>query len=156
MYVWWMLRDMVGDTALKRALAAYHADQDKESSYVQHLLEAQTHRDLEWFFDDWVYRDHGLPDFRVESAYPRAKVDGGYITTITIENLGDAGAEVPVTLRMEGGEVSKRLEVRAKSKAAVRIEAPTAPQEVVVNDGSIPEGDLSNNVFKVPPPDATK
>jgi hypothetical protein len=156
MYVWWMLRDMVGDTALKKALAAYHSDQDMESSYVQHLVEAQTHRDLEWFFDDWVYRDRGLPDFRVESAYPRAKVDSGYITTITIENLGDAGAEVPVTLRMEGGEVTKRLEVHAKSKAAVRIEAATAPLEVVVNDGSVPESDVSNNVFKVPSPDAAK
>ena len=154
MDVWWMLRDMVGDSALKKALAAYHSDQDNESAYVQHLIEAQTHRDLEWFFDDWVYRDRGLPDFRVESVYPRAKVDGGYIVTITIENLGDAGAEVPVILRMEGGDVTKRLEVRAKSKAAVRIEAASMPQEVVVNDGSVPERDVSNNVFKVPLLDA--
>ena len=112
MYVWWMLRDMVGDATLKKALSAYHSDQDKESSYVQHLIEAQTHRDLEWFFDDWVYRDRGLPDFRVETAYPRARVDGGSILTVTINNLGDAGAEVPVTLRMEDGEVTKRVEVQ--------------------------------------------
>jgi hypothetical protein len=156
MYVWWMLRDMIGDPALKKVLGAYHGDQDKESAYLQHLIEAQTHRDLEWFFDDWVYRDHGLPDFRVESAYPRATVNGGYIVTVTIENLGDAGAEVPVTLRMADGEVTKRLEVHAKSKAAVRIEAATTPQEVVVNDGSVPESDVSNNTFKVPPPDAAK
>jgi len=156
MYVWWMLRDMIGDAALKKALAAYHPDQDKESSYVQHLIEAQTHRDLEWFFDDWVYRDRGLPDFRVESAYPRATVNGGSIVTVTIENLGDAGAEVPVTLRMQDGEVTKRLEVRANSKAAVRIEVATTPLEVVVNDGSVPESDVSNNVFKVPPPDPAK
>jgi hypothetical protein len=156
LYVWWMLRDMIGDVALKKALAAYHSDQDKGSAYLQHLIEAQTHRDLEWFFDDWVYRDRGLPDFRVESAYPRATVNGGYIVTITIENLGDAAAEVPVTLRMASGEVTKRLEVHAKSKAAVRIEAASTPQEVVVNDGSVPESDLSNNVFKVPPADAGK
>jgi hypothetical protein len=156
MYVWWMLRDLVGDAALKKALAAYRWDQDKEGTYMQHLLEEQNKRDLEWFFDDWVYRDRGLPDFRVESAYPRATVNGGYIVTVTIENLGDAGAEVSVTLRMAGGEVTKRLEVHAKSKAAVRIEAATTPQEVVVNDGSVPESDMSNNVFKVPPPDAAK
>jgi hypothetical protein len=156
MYVWWMLRDMIGDAALKKALATYHADQDNQSAYLQHLIEAQTHRDLQWFFDDWVYRDRGLPDFRVGSAYSRAKVDGGFIVTVTIENLGDAGAEVPVTLRMEGGEVSKRLEVHAKSKAAVRIEASSTPLEVRVNDGSVPESDVSNNIFKVPPPDAVK
>jgi hypothetical protein len=156
MYVWWMLRDMVGDAALKKALAAYHPDQDKEAAYLQHLVEAQTHRDLEWFFDDWVYRDRGLPDFRVESVYPRPKVDGGSILTVTIENVGDAGAEVPVILRMEDGEIIRRLEVRAKSKAAVRVDVATLPLEVVVNDGSVPESDLSNNVFKVQPPDAAK
>jgi hypothetical protein len=97
-----------------------------------------------------------LPDFRVDSVYARPIVNGGYIVTIAIENLGNAGAEVPVTLRMEDGEVTKRLEVHAKSKAAVRIEAPTTPLEVVVNDGSVPESDMSNNVFKVPPPEAAK
>jgi hypothetical protein len=156
MYVWWMLRDMIGDAPLKKALAAYHSDQDKESAYLQHLIEAQAHRDLEWFFDDWVYRDRGLPDFRVVGAYPRAKVEGGSVVTITIENLGDAGAEVPVVLRMEDGEVSKRVEVRAKSKAAVRMDANSTPLEVVVNDGSVPERSVSNNVFKVPPADAAK
>jgi hypothetical protein len=156
MYVWWMLRDMVSDAALKKALSAYHSDQDKESSYVQHLIEAQTHRDLEWFFDDWVYRDRGLPDFRIESAYPRARVDGGSTLTVTINNLGDAGAEVPVTLRMEDGEATKRVEVHAKSKAAVRFEINSSPREIVVNDGSVPESDTSNNIFKVPPSDAAK
>jgi hypothetical protein len=156
LYVWWMLRDMIGDAPLKKALAAYHSDQDRESAYLQHLIEAQTHRDLEWFFDDWVYRDRGLPDFRVESAYPRVRIDGGYTVTIMIENLGDAGAEVPVTLRTQGREVTRRVEVHAKSKAVVRIETISTPQEVVVNDGSVLEGDLSNNVFKIPPPEASK
>ena len=63
---------------------------------------------------------------------------------------------MPVTLRMESGDVTKRLEVHAKSKATVRIEAATTPLEVVVNDGSVPESDVSNNVFKIPPPDAAK
>jgi hypothetical protein len=128
MYVWWMLGNMVGEPALKKALAAYHPDQDKEPAYVQHLIETQTHRDLEWFFDDWVYRDRGLPDFHIESAYPRATVNGGYVVTVTVENVGEAGAEVPVRLRVADGEVVKRLEVRAKSKASVRIEALTAPE----------------------------
>lgn len=149
MYVWWMLRDMVGEAALKKALAAYRADEDKEPAYMQHLIEAQSKRDLEWFFDDWVYRDRGLPDFRVESAYPRSTVDGGYVVTVTVENLGDAGAEVPVTLRVEGGEVTKRLEVRAKSKGVVRTEAASTPQEIIVNDGSVPESDMSNNTYKI-------
>jgi hypothetical protein len=148
-YVWWMLRDMIGETALKKALAAYHPEQDKEPSYMQHLMETQAKRDLEWFFDDWVYRDRGLPDFHVQSVYPRPIVGGGFVVTVTIENLGNAAAEVPVTLRMEGGEATKRVQVPANSTATVRIEAASAPQEVIVNDGSVPESNMSNNRFTI-------
>jgi hypothetical protein len=152
MCVWWLLRDMVGQEKLKQALAEYRPDQDKEPSYVQHLIEAQSKRDLEWFFDDWVYRERGLPEFRVESAYPRATVGGGYIVTVTVQNSGEAGAEVPVFLRMEDGELTKRIEVRAKSSASIRMEAASLPQEVVVNDGSVPESDMENNRLAIQKP----
>jgi hypothetical protein len=149
MYVWWMLRDMIGDAAFRKVLAAYRGDEDKDPAYVQHLAAMQTQRDLEWFFDDWVYRDRGLPDFRVESVFPRKTVNGGYVVTVTVENLGAAGAEVPVTLKVKGGEATRRLEVRAKAKNSIRIETPSAPQEIIINDGSVPESDVSNNTFKV-------
>src|SRR2546430_616345 len=149
MYIWWMLRDMVGEPALKKALAAYHPEQDKEPSYMQHLIEAQAKRDLEWFFDDWVYRDRGLPAFRVQSAYPLPLVGGGVVGAIMTAKLGKAGAAGPTTLRMEGGEVTKRVQVRANSTGTVRIEAPSAPQEVIVNDGSVPESNTSNNRFTI-------
>jgi hypothetical protein len=155
MYVWWMLRDMLANPSLG-FLLNYRATEDKDGNYLQRVIEKESQRDLQWFFDDWVYRDRGLPDFRVDSVYPRPIVDGGYMVTVTIENLGDAGAEVPVSLRMESGEVIKRLEVRAKSKAAVRVQTASIPLEVVVNDGSVPESDMSNNVFKVPPSEAAK
>ena len=43
----------------------------------------------------------------------------------------------------------RRLEVRAKNKAVIRVELPAAPQEIVVNDGSVPESNMTNNVFKI-------
>jgi hypothetical protein len=149
MYVWWMLRDMLGDPALKKALATYHPEQDQEPSYMPRLIQAQTKRDLEWFFDDWVYRDRGLPDFKVESAFSRTTMNNAHLLTITVENLGAAGAEVPLTVRFAGGEIGQRLEVRAKSKAVTRVEVPAAPFEIVLNDGSVPESDVSNNTFKI-------
>ena len=72
MYVWWMLRDMIGDAALKKALAAYHPDQDKESAYLQHLIEAQTQRDLEWFFETGCIMTGACPIF-VSSPLIRAR-----------------------------------------------------------------------------------
>ena len=154
MYVWWMLRDMLGDTELKKALAAYRAEQDQDPAYIQHLLEKQSKRDLEWFFDGWVYRDKGLPDFQVEAAVPRPVLGGAYVVTVTVQNLGSAGAEVPVRVVGEGGEVVKRLQVPANTKASIRIEVPSIPQEVVVNDGSVPETDFGNNSMKIPVPKA--
>jgi hypothetical protein len=152
MCVWWMLRDMVGDAALKKALAAYRPELDKDPSYMPRLIASQTQRDLEWFFDDWVYRDRGLPDFKVGSAFPRKAMNNSFLLVVTVENLGSAGAEVPLTVSFSGGQVTKRLEVRAKDKATIRIETPAAPQEVVVNDGSVPESSAARHTYRVEAP----
>jgi len=152
MWVWWMLHDMVGDVGMNLVLFQYVASQDKDPSYMKKLLEKPAQRDLEWFFDDWVYRDRGLPDFKVESAFARKTLTNSYMLTITLDNLGTAGAEVPVIIKSAGGEVTRRIEVRAKSKATVRVETPAVPQEIRVNDGSVPESDVTNNTFKVEPP----
>jgi hypothetical protein len=148
-YVWWMLRDMIGEAALKKTLATYHAEQDTDPAYLQKLIGLQTHRDLQWFFDDWVYHDRGLPDFRVASVYTSQLPSNGYLVTVTIENLGAAGAEVPVTLQIAGGSATQRLKVLGKSKNSIRFEVPSAPQQVTVNDGSVPESDMSNNTYVI-------
>lgn len=152
MCVWWMLRDMIGAASLQIALSSYQPPEDNDPAYMPKLIAAHTQRDLAWFFDDWVYRDRGLPDFKVESAFAARTPTQSFLLTITLDNLGTAGAEVPVAIKFAGGEMSKRIEVRAKSKATFRVETPAAPQEILVNDGSVPESDVSNNVFKVEPP----
>jgi hypothetical protein len=45
--------------------------------------------------------------------------------------------------------------VRGKSNGVIRVEVPKPPEEIVVNDGSVPESDTTNNVFKIEG-DATK
>jgi hypothetical protein len=65
MYVWLMLRQMIGDGALQTALHNYKAGDDHSPNYIEKRIEAEAHRDLQWFFDDWVYQDRGLPDFRI-------------------------------------------------------------------------------------------
>ncbi len=149
-YVWWMLRDMVGEDAMKQAIHNYRAPDDSDPKYVQKLVEAAAKRDLGWFFDDWVYNDRGVPDFRVQAVHPWKNDSGVQIVTVTLENLGAAGAEVPFTVQCEGGEVRQKLEVRAKSTATTRVTVACGmPTEIVVNDGSVPESDLTNNVFRV-------
>jgi hypothetical protein len=148
MCVWWMLRDMIGEQAFKKVLSSYRPEEDKDPSYMPKLIAAQTPRDLQWFFEDWVYHDRGLPDFKVESAFSRKTADV-YLLTVTVDNLGVAGAEVPVSVKFAGGETTKRIEVHGKNKGVIRVEVPGTPQQVVVNDGSVPESDMTNNTFKI-------
>jgi hypothetical protein len=152
MCVWWMLRDMIGNASFNIVLFSYHASEDNDPSYMPRLIAAHTQRDLSWFFDDWVYHDRGLPDLKVESAFAARMPTQSFLLTITLDNRGTAGAEVPVTIKFPGGEVSKRIEVRAKSKAIFRVETSAAPQEISVNDGSVPESNVTNNTFKVQQP----
>jgi len=154
-FVFWMLDDMVGDEALQHALVSYREGADREPSYFQRLLQAASKRDLEWFFDDWVYRDRGLPDFHVLSVYARpllSEAEKNYMVTATIENQGHVAAEVPVTLQTPSGEKSVRVLVKGGEKGVGRIEEPFAPAKIVVNDGSVPEAKLGNNEYDVAPP----
>jgi len=154
-FVCFMLRDMVGNEAIQRSIAAYRGGADKDPSYFQKLVQANSKRDLEWFFDDWVYRDRGLPEFHVESAYPRpllSEKEKSYLVTATIENRGHAGAEVPVIIQTPSGEKVVRVLVKAGEKGVGRIEMPVAPDKIVVNDGSVPEANMGNNVYEIPPP----
>ena len=155
-FVLWMLRDMLGDTAMQSALAKYRAGADKDPSYFQRLLQTSSKRDLEWFFDDWVYRDRGLPDFHVASAYVRPLLSDGtaknYLLTVTLENRGHAGAEVPVFVQTPSGQKEIRILVKSGEKESGRLELPIVPDKITVNDGSVPEASTKDNVFDVPPP----
>ena len=152
-FVFWMLRDMVGDETMQRAIAAYRGGADKDPSYFQKLVQSSPKRDLEWFFDDWVYRDRGLPEFHVESAYTRpllSEATKSFLVTATIENRGGAGAEVPVLIQTPSGEKTVRVLVKAGQKGTGRIEVPMPPDKITVNDGSVPEANLGNNVYEIP------
>jgi hypothetical protein len=154
-FVLWMLRDMLGDTAMQSAFASYRPGADKNPGYLQKLLQTGSKRDLEWFFDDWVYRDRGLPDFHVQSVYARPLLSDPYksfLVTATIENLGRAGAEVPVLLQTPSGDKVIRVLVKAGEKGTGRVEVPVAPAKAVINDGSVPEVNIGDNVYDVPPP----
>src|SRR5438445_5579741 len=130
-----MVSDIVGDDALKEAIRKYRAEEnnDKAPKYVEQLIETASKRDLSWFFDDWVYQDRGLPDFHVQSVHAWKTEKGVQFITVTLENLGNAGAEVPFTILFEGGEITKRIEVRAKATATTRVELPGEASEIRIN-----------------------
>lgn len=128
MFVWWMLRDMMGDEALQRTIRSYQPEADKSALYMQQLAEVQAKRNLEWFFDGWVYRDRGLPDLRIATVFSRQMLRGNITVTVTVENTSDVGTEVPVTVHTAEGEFSKRMLVQARSKSVERIQVPAQPR----------------------------
>ncbi|MGH9617101.1 MAG: M1 family aminopeptidase [Acidobacteriaceae bacterium] len=154
--VLWMLRNIVGDEVLGKALQAYNLADDHESSYLQMLLQKISHKDLEWFFDDWVYRDMGLPDLHIVSAYSRpilSKDSNGrnYLVSVEVENSSFCAAEVPVTVSSAVSTQTRELLVPAHANASLRLLLDSKPAQVVVNDGSVPEVESSRHVGAVIP-----
>ncbi len=142
--VLWMLRNIVGDEALGKALQAYVPADDDEPSYFQTLLQKTSSKDLEWFFDDWVYRDTGLPDLHIVSAYWRSILNKNtsgknYLVSVDVQNDSFCAAEVPVTVSSAFSSQTRELLIPAHARAALRMLLDSKPAQVVVNDGSVPE-----------------
>jgi hypothetical protein len=144
--VWWMLRGIVGDRALQQALQAYRLDAklDRDAKGFELTLEEFSHEDLRWFFDDWVYRDRGLPLLSIASVTPsRLESHGGlstgWLVAVEVHNEGYAVAEVPVTVRSATAKETVRLRIPGRSSASTRVVFAGTPEEVEVNDGGVPE-----------------
>lgn len=139
-YVLWMLRDLAGDQALSAALRNYDPAQDTNSDYFEHLVEQASGKDLKWFFDDWVYRDPGLPDLSITAVYTNTTSQTGqYLIAVDLANDGYAAADVPLTIHTREGTQTSRVQVPARSRITRRILVTGLPTEVVLNDGVVPE-----------------
>lgn len=144
--VWWMLRAIVGDEALKQALQAYRSDArlDLDPEGIERAIEKSSGKDLRWFFNDWVYRDRGLPDLTIAAVTPsqlesRAGLPAGWLVAVEVRNDGYAAAEVPVTVRSANAAETQRLRIPGRSSASTRIVFAGTPDQVQVNDGGVPE-----------------
>jgi hypothetical protein len=58
---------------------------------------------------------------------------------VEVKNIGGTDAEVPVTVRAGGLTNTLPLRVPAHGRATIRVPFEADPQEVFVNDGSVPE-----------------
>jgi hypothetical protein len=154
--VWWMLRGLVGDGALQQALQAYRLDGklDRDPEGFEGELEKVAHKDLRWFFDDWVYRDRALPDLSIVSVTPsqltsRGGLPAGWLVAVEVHNGGYAEAEVPVTVRSATAKETERLRIPARSSASTRIVFAGTPEEVEINDGGVPETEASVHTLRL-------
>ena len=154
-YVFWMLRDLVGDAPLSAALRAYNPADDVSKGYLhdqgsgtfEKLLEqASSRRNLSWFFADWVDSDKGLPDFAIESVFPAPAEAGNWLVAVNISNAGYAAAEIPITVQSDKTSVAQRIVVPGHGKVVQRILILSKPTQVQINDGTVPETQASVHV----------
>ena len=125
------------------------APEEGSSSSLSAQSHAGEHRDLSWFFADWVDADKGLPDIAIDSVFVAAAQTGNWLATINLSNSGYAAAEIPVTLRSAETSVTERVIVPARGKTVQRILIHGRPTEVQANDGTVPETEASIHVKRL-------
>lgn len=138
-YVLWMLRSLVGDNALQAALQAYNPADDTTPDYFEHLVERAAHKDLGWFFSNWVDQDLGLPDLSIAGVYISPQAHFTQLVAVDIVNHGYAEASVPVTIKGAGTTDTVQVRVPAHGSITHRVVFQEQPTEVDVNDGTVPE-----------------
>ena len=143
-YVLWMLRDLAGDNALQSALQAYNPAQDTMPDYFEHLLEKASHKDLRWFFEDWVNQDKGLPDLSIGGVYPSREAHDTDLVAIEIVNDGYCRSRGS-RHRERCGYVRDpaRCAFPAHGRITYRDHVPGNSNRSDVNDGTVPEVEAS-------------
>ncbi len=149
-FVFWQLRQLLGDDLFSRSLTAWRHSLalnpvlDRDEKALEASLEKTSGRDLAWFFADWVYADPGLPDLTIVSANPRplparGGKSAGFLVAVDVRNDGGCIADVPVTVRSGTLTATERLRIPAHGSASTRVVFEGNPDTVEVNDGSVPE-----------------
>jgi hypothetical protein len=125
-------------------------------SFEKLLEEAGDHRDLGWFFADWVDADKGLPDLSISGVFPTTAASGNWLVAVDLANSGYAAAEIPLTVRSNSASgqtsVTRRVLVPARGKVTERILVQGKPTEVQANDGTVPETEASVHVMNLDEP----
>ena len=75
----------------------------------------------------------------VSSSGGGAPAPGSWLVAVEVQNNGGTDVEVPVTVRNGSLTNTLPLRVAAGSRATIRVPFEAEPEEVMVNDGSVPE-----------------
>jgi aminopeptidase N len=113
-----MLRREVGEALFFKSLNLYctrHRGANVVTRDLEHAFEDATGRNLEWFFDQWVYKE-GHPEIEVSSSYD----DKRNLASITIKQTQKTSATTPLfrftsaiaLMDAEGKETRHRVEIR--------------------------------------------
>ncbi|HEY2486682.1 MAG TPA: M1 family aminopeptidase [Candidatus Binataceae bacterium] len=130
-----MLRRELGDTLFYKSLNVYctrHRGGNVVTADLERACEESTGRNLEWFFDQWVYKE-GHPEIEVASSYD----DQRKLASITVKQTQKTSATTPLfrfttalaLLDSEGKETRHQVEIR-ETEQVFNLPCDKAPKSV--------------------------
>ncbi len=122
------LHDLLGDAPFRAVLRDYYtrwAFRHVDRWALQGSAERVSGRDLQWFFDQWV-NTAGVIDYALSNVHSEP-VDGGWRTTVTLQQVGAYRHAMPVGVRT------------AQGWTVVRSDPLLPTQRVVVDTALRPE-----------------
>jgi hypothetical protein len=138
-----MLRWLVGEETMRRTLRTYydrHKLQHVDEQDFRRAVNDVSGRNLDWFFDQWLYTTDTL-DYGIAEAQTQRLPDGRWRTRVTVLRLGNGW--MPVELHV--GEERRRLESRER-RQVVEVITRERPRESVLDpEDVLLDLDPSNN-----------
>jgi aminopeptidase N len=142
-----MLRDLVGEPAMREILRTYYAQ-----NRLQHVTEADLRRavnqttgeNYDWFFQQWFHTTHTL-DYAIGGANLQQMADGRWLTRVDVLRLGQAWMPV----RVQVGDQVRTLSSHDR-RQSLEVITRSRPAEVVIDpDDVLIDLDISNNRIRL-------
>lgn len=118
MYVFDMLRYLVGDEVYEKILKTYFERYKGKNADVDDFIkvaEEVSGKELDWFFDQWL-RTTGKVDFRIKKI-EKTKEKDKYKTKIIIERVGEIVMPVDIQITLKDGtQINKYWDGKEKEK----------------------------------------
>ena len=141
--MFWMLRDVMGEDDLRRALRHYYEHNRLRHVREQDLvasLEAFHPEGLDWFFHQWLHTT-GKLDYGLGEVTLRERLDGQWELRIEVRRTGELW--MPVTLAVDAAR--HRLESKDAHQWVTFI-LESRPRQIMLDpDGVLLESDVANN-----------
>ncbi|TSA24721.1 hypothetical protein D4R75_00850 [bacterium] len=134
-----MLRFLIGDDLYQRAIKHYitkHAFQPVETNDLKNAIEETTGQNLQWFFDEWVYKA-GHPIFDVSYQWNESSKEIA-LSVMQMQKMdsltGVFRMPVDIEITTPMGSTTHRVEILKKDSTYV-LPSPSNPQLVVFDKG---------------------
>jgi hypothetical protein len=138
-----MLRDLVGEPAMREILRTYYAQnrlQHVSETDLRRAVDQVTGENHDWFFQQWFHTTDTL-DYAIGGAHLQQMPDGRWLTRVDVLRLGQAWMPV----RVQVGDQVRTLSSRDR-RQTLEVITRSRPAEVVIDpDEILIDIDISNN-----------